>query len=290
MDSQPKLQTTCGQLFVVATPIGNLSDITYRAVETLKSAHLIAAEDTRNSRKLLQHYGITTPMIAVHEHNESAMIDSLLARLQQGDDIALISDAGTPLISDPGYRLVRGLRAKGIRITPLPGASSVLTSLCAAGLPTDHFRFAGFLPRSGKARAQALSRINGSDETTVLLESPRRLLATLHNIHDSLSITDMALSRELVVARELTKLFEEFITGTAAELIQHFEQHTPRGEIVLLIGPASEEAVELTDQHIAECLMSPAMQALPPSARAKAVANMLGIAKSRAYALITKQA
>jgi len=282
MDSQPKHQSTCGQLFVVATPIGNLSDITYRAVETLKSAHIIAAEDTRNSRKLLQHYGITTPMIAVHEHNESAMVDSLLKRLQQGEDIALISDAGTPLISDPGYRLVRGLRAKGIRITPLPGASSVLTALCAAGLPTDHFRFAGFLPRSGKARQQALNHITGSNETTVLLESPRRLLDTLKHIQSC-----MAASREIVVARELTKLFEEFLQGTSAQLIEHFEQHPPRGEIVLLVGPASDEAVELSDQQISESLASPAMQALPPSARAKAVANMLGISKSRVYGLIT---
>ncbi|MDQ6969906.1 MAG: 16S rRNA (cytidine(1402)-2'-O)-methyltransferase [Mariprofundus sp.] len=285
MDSQPKHQSTCGQLFVVATPIGNLSDMTYRAVETLKSVHIIAAEDTRNSRKLLQCYGITTPMIAVHEHNELAMLDSLLVRLQQGEDIALISDAGTPLISDPGYRLVRGLRAKGIRITPLPGASSVLTALCAAGLPTDHFRFAGFLPRSGKSRQQALGRINGSDETTVLLESPRRLLATLKNIQ-----VCMAASREIVVARELTKLFEEIIHGTAAELITYFEQQPPRGEIVLLIGPAADEAIELTDQHILEALASSAMQALPPSARAKAVANMLGIAKARVYALITGEA
>jgi len=282
MDSQPKHQSTCGQLFVVATPIGNLSDITYRAVETLKSAHIIAAEDTRNSRKLLQHYGITTPMIAVHEHNESAMVDSLLKRLQQGEDIALISDAGTPLISDPGYRLVRGLRAKGIRITPLPGASSVLTALCAAGLPTDHFRFAGFLPRSGKARQQAFNHITGSNETTVLLESPRRLLDTLKHIQSC-----MAASREIVVARELTKLFEEFLQGTSAQLIEHFEQHPPRGEIVLLVGPASDEAVELSDQQISESLASPAMQALPPSARAKAVANMLGISKSRVYGLIT---
>lgn len=256
--------------------------MTYRAVETLKQADIIAAEDTRNSRKLLQHYGITTAMIAVHEHNEANMIQTLLPRLQQGENIALISDAGTPLISDPGYRLVRGLRAEGIRIVPIPGASSVLTSLCAAGLPTDHFRFTGFLPRSGKTRQQALNRINGSDETVVILESPHRLLSTLRNIQ-----TCMDASRELVVARELTKLFEEFVAGSATELISHFEQHAPRGEIVLLIGPATEAAVELTDQQIIECLASPAMQALPPSARAKAVANMLGVAKSRAYALIT---
>jgi len=219
----------------------------------------------------------------VHEHNESAMLDVLLIHLQDGKDVALISDAGTPLISDPGYRLVRGLHTKNIRITPIPGASSVLTALCASGLPTDHFRFAGFLPRSGKAREQALNRINGSDETTVLLESPRRLLATLRDMQSS-----MAAEREFVVARELTKLFEEFIRGTAIQLITHFEQQSPRGEIVLLIGPATEEAVELTDQHIIDCLTASAMQALPPSARAKAVAMMLGVSKSRVYALITR--
>jgi len=273
-----------GQLFIVATPIGNLADMTYRAVETLKSVHVIAAEDTRNSRKLLQHYGITTPMIAVHEHNESAMIQTLLARLKNGEDVALISDAGTPLISDPGYRLVRGLHAEHINIVPIPGCSSVLTALCAAGLPTDHFRFAGFLPRSGKARQQELNRIAGADETVILLESPRRLLATLQDMQ-----THLQQDRELVVARELTKIHEEFIRGTADELVKHFEQHAPRGEVVLLIGPASDEIVELTDQHIIDCLATQSMQALPPSARAKAVAHALGINKSRVYALITNR-
>lgn len=281
MDSQPKHQSAYGQLFVVATPIGNLSDMTYRAVETLKSAHIIAAEDTRNSRKLLQHYAINTPMIAVHEHNESGMIQTLLTRLKGGEDVALISDAGTPLISDPGYRLVRGLHTEHINIVPIPGCSSVVVALCAAGLPTDHFLFSGFLPRSGKARQTELNRIVGAEETVVVLESPRRLLSTLRNFQ-----TQLQSDRELVVARELTKLHEEFIRGTAEELVTHFEQHTPRGEIVLLIGPASAEAVQLTDTHIIDCLAEPAMQALPPSARAKAVAHTLGISKSRVYALI----
>ncbi len=277
-------QSAYGQLFIVATPIGNLADMTYRAVETLKSAHIIAAEDTRNSRKLLQHYAITTPMIAVHEHNESAMIGKLLTRLEGGEDVALISDAGTPLISDPGYRLVRALHAEHIQIVPIPGCSSVLTALCAAGLPTDHFRFSGFLPRSGKARQSEFNRIAGADETVVLLESPRRLLATLQDMRACLQP-----ERELVVARELTKIHEEFIRGHADALITHFEQHTPRGEIVLLIGPASQEAVNLTDQHIIDCLAEPAMQALPPSVRAKAVAHQLDINKSRVYALITNR-
>jgi len=282
MDSQTSHQSPYGQLFVVATPIGNLSDMTYRAVETLRSVHVIAAEDTRNSRKLLQHYAIDTPMIAVHEHNESAMIRTLLTRLKGGEDVALISDAGTPLISDPGYRLVRSLHAEHINVVPIPGCSSVLTALCAAGVPTDHFRFAGFLPRSGKARQTELNRIVGAEETVVVLESPRRLLATLHDLQ-----TQIQPDRELVVARELTKLHEQFIRGTAGELIHHFEQQAPRGEIVLLIGPASTEAVALTDTHISDCLAEPAMQTLPPSARAKAVAHTLGISKSRVYALIT---
>jgi len=277
-------QSSYGQLFVVATPIGNLADMTYRAVETLKSVHVIAAEDTRNSRKLLQHYGITTPMIAMHEHNETAMIQTLLMRLKAGEDVALISDAGTPLISDPGYRLVRGLLAEHINITPIPGCSSVLTALCAAALPTDHFRFSGFIPRSGKARQTELNRIAGAEETVVVLESPRRLLATLREMQ-----TVLQPDRELVVARELTKIHEEFIRGAADKLVRHFEQHAPRGEVVLLIGPASDETIELTDQHIIDCLSNTAMQALPPSARAKAVAHTLGISKSRVYALITNR-
>jgi len=275
--------TSSGQLFVVATPIGNLSDMTYRAVETLKSVAVIAAEDTRNSRKLLQHYGIQTPMITVHEHNEQAMLDKLLERLQNGENIALISDAGTPLISDPGYRLVSGLRQHAVRITPIPGASSILTALCAAGLPTDHFRYAGFLARSGKSRNEALSRLISSDETSVILESPRRLLATLKELQQLDS------KREVVVARELTKLHEEFVSGPVDEVVSHFEQHEPRGEIVLLLAPASEEEIDLSDKQIVACLNSEAMLALPPSARAKAVAKTLDVTKSRVYALLNSE-
>jgi 16S rRNA (cytidine1402-2'-O)-methyltransferase len=281
MESQTKHQTTNGQLFIVATPIGNLSDITFRAIETLKTVHAIAAEDTRFSRKLLQHYGIDTPMIALHEHNEASKSEELLKRLLNGESIALISDAGTPLISDPGYRLVLRLRQEGIRITPIPGASSVLAALCAAGLPTDHFRFAGFLPRSGKARNMELKRIASSDETTVLLESPRRLLASLRDFEVLIDE-----KREISVARELTKLYEEFVSGSLADVIEHFEEHAPRGEIVLMIGPASEEVITLTDQDILNCLANESMQSLPPSARAKAVAKTLDVSKSRVYALM----
>jgi len=285
MESQTKHQTTSGQLFVVATPIGNLGDITYRAVETLKNVDLIAAEDTRTSRKLLQHFAINTAMMAVHEHNEAYAADKLLLRLQQGEDIALISDAGTPLISDPGYRLVRKLRSEGIRIIPIPGASSVLTALCAAGLPTDHFRFEGFLPRSGSSRRVALNRIASSTETNVILESPRRLLATLKQLQ-----TLLEEARELVVARELTKLHEQFVAGSATELVTHFSTTPPRGEIVLVVAPAlPRESRDIDDSEIQTLLATAAMQALPPSARAKAVSKELGISKTRVYDLISRQ-
>lgn len=284
MESQTRHQMTSGQLFIVATPIGNLADITFRAVEILKNVHAIAAEDTRFSRKLLQHYGIETPMIALHEHNEASKSEVLLKRLQNGEDIALISDAGTPLISDPGYRLVLRLRQAGVRVTPIPGASSVLAALCAAGLPTDHFRFAGFLPRSGKGRSMELKRIAGSDETTVLLESPRRLLATLRDFETLLDDT-----REITIARELTKLFEEFISGSLTDVIGHFEVHEPRGEMVLMIGPASEQEITLTDQDILNYLADESMQLLPPSARARAVAKTLDVSRSRVYALMVNE-
>jgi 16S rRNA (cytidine1402-2'-O)-methyltransferase len=281
MESQTKHQTSCGQLFIVATPIGNLADITFRAVETLKTVHAIAAEDTRLSRKLLQHYGIRTPMIALHEHNEVSRSKTLLKRLQNGEDIALISDAGTPLISDPGYRLVLRLRQAGIRVTPIPGACSILAALSAAGLPADHFRFAGFLPRSGKARSVELKHIAASDETTVLLESPRRLQATLRDFEILLDE-----KREVAIARELTKLYEEFVSGSVAKVIGHFEQHAPRGEIVLIIGPASEEVIALTDQDILNYLADESMRSLPPSTRARTVAKMLNVPKSRVYMLM----
>jgi len=285
MESQTKHLIPTGQLFVVATPIGNLGDITYRAVETLKNVDLIAAEDTRTSRKLLQHCGISTAMMAVHEHNEEYAAGKLLQRLLQGDDIALISDAGTPLISDPGYRLVRKLRSEGIRITPIPGASSVLTALCAAGLPTDHFRFEGFLPRSGSSRSAALQRVAEASETNVILESPRRLLTTLKQLQPLLQE-----ARELVVARELTKLHEEFISGTSAELIAHFSSTAPRGEIVLVVAPAlPKQRGEISESDIQALLDTAAMQLLPPSARAKAVAKALGINKSEVYDLISGQ-
>jgi len=284
MESQPNPAAASGQLFIVATPIGNLADITYRAVEVLKSVDVIAAEDTRTSRTLLNHYGIGTPMIAVHEHNEERMAAQLLERLRRGEDIALISDAGTPLISDPGYRLVRKLRAEGIRITPIPGPSSILAALCSAGLPTDSFTYHGFLPRSGKGRKIVLQHIAVSSHTTILLESPNRLLDTLQDL-----ATAANPAREACVARELTKHFETILTAPLAELIDHFEAAPPRGECVILIGPNTTAATEATDDDILARLNKPDVVNLPPSARAKTIAEALGIPKSRVYRLLLDQ-
>ncbi len=281
MKSETNHQNGCGQLFVVATPIGNLADMSYRAIDTLKQVHAIGAEDTRTSRKLLQHYGIDTPMFALHEHNEAAMAEALLPRLQKGENIALISDAGTPLISDPGFRLVQKMRAADIPVSPIPGPSSIITALCASGLPTDHFRFAGFLPRSGKSRKAELAVIVASSETTILLESPRRLLDTLNDL-----ATLVNSERPLCVARELTKLHEEFVNGTAEHLLAHFSGTAPRGEIVLMIGGKNKKHAVVTDAQIQDALAAAPVQKLPPSARAKAVAQSLNVSKSRVYALI----
>ncbi|HXH65327.1 MAG TPA: 16S rRNA (cytidine(1402)-2'-O)-methyltransferase [Mariprofundaceae bacterium] len=282
MDSQPNRNAGTGQLFVVATPIGNLGDISYRAVEILKKADAIAAEDTRTSARLLSHYGIATPMFACHEHNEEALAEQLLARLRQGQDIALISDAGTPLISDPGFKIVRTLRRAGIRITPVPGPCSPIVALSASGLPTDRFTYLGFLPRAGSKREAMLRQIAAAEHTHILLESPHRLVGTLRELQGHLRP-----EHEMCVAREMTKMFEEFVYGTGAEVVARFEAEPPRGEIVLIIGPAPEAGEAIDDAAILARLHAPDMHSLPPSTRARSVAKELGVPKSRVYRLLT---
>src|SRR5512138_111506 len=202
-----------GTLYIIATPIGNLEDITYRAVRTLKEVDLIAAEDTRHSRKLLSHFGIGTPLTAYHDHNERLKSDYLLNQLREGRNLALITDAGTPCIADPGYRIVQAAVAAGIRVVPIPGPSAVMAALSAAGLPTDRFAFEGFLPpRQGKRRAR-LAELVTEERVLIFYEAPHRLSATLA---DMLAVLG---SRQAVVARELTKIHEEFRHGTVSELI-----------------------------------------------------------------------
>ncbi|MBE0598163.1 MAG: 16S rRNA (cytidine(1402)-2'-O)-methyltransferase, partial [Desulfuromonadales bacterium] len=226
-----------GTLYLVATPIGNLEDITLRALRLLKEVDLVAAEDTRHSRKLFAHFGITTPLTSYFAHNEREKGEKLLATLREGKAVALISDAGTPAISDPGYLLVRRCREEGIAVTPIPGPSALIAALAASGLPTERFAFEGFLPPRSKPRREALLALAGETRTLLFYEAPHRLAATLADIG-----TEMGTEREVVVARELTKLHEEFFRGTAAEAARHFGQARVRGEIVLLVAPAAADA------------------------------------------------
>lgn len=280
MESQDNQLNREGQLFIVATPIGNLGDITYRAAETLRQADIIAVEDTRVSGRLLSHLGITTAMMTCHEHNEEKVAGKIIRQLEKGEQVALISDAGTPLINDPGYRLVKKVREAGFKVLPIPGASSPIAALSVSGLPTDQFTYAGFFPRSGKNRSELIAALERARHTYVLLESPRRLVKTL----EALTKANMA-GREVCVARELTKLHEEFVSGSPDEVLAHFQGHEPRGEIVLLIGPVTG-AVEISDDDLRAALSSEEMLTLPPSKRAGAVARQTGVPKSRVYALL----
>jgi 16S rRNA (cytidine1402-2'-O)-methyltransferase len=217
-------------LFVVATPIGNLGDITLRAVEVLKSADVIAAEDTRHSGLLLKHLEIKKPFISYHEHNEAARTTELVERLGRGENVALITDAGTPGLSDPGLRLIRECIKRELPFTIMPGASSILTALLGSGFSTDKFSFRGFLPVKSGRRERELRAATERDETAIFFESPYRLTKTLA------ACMDIMPDRQLCVARELTKKFEEFRRGAASELLAHYQAHPPKGEIVLVIS------------------------------------------------------
>jgi 16S rRNA (cytidine1402-2'-O)-methyltransferase len=224
-----------GILYLVGTPIGNLEDITLRALRILREVPLIAAEDTRATRRLLDHFEIRQPLVSYFEHNEQARVEYLLGRLAEGD-VALVSEAGMPGISDPGFDLVRAAIAKGFRVEPIPGPSAPIAALAASGLPTSQFVYLGFLPRKPAERRKALAALRDERRTLVAFEAPHRLVATLRDLDAELG------ARPLVVARELTKLHEEFVRGSAVEVLAHFEMHPPRGEITLVIAGASEEA------------------------------------------------
>jgi len=218
-----------GTLYIVATPIGNLKDFTYRAVETLQNVQLIAAEDTRHSKKLLLHYKIGTPTISYFEHNRFTRIPKIIKTLNSGSDVAVITDAGTPGVSDPAYKLVRAAIEEGLRVEAIPGSSALLAALVSSGLPTDRFLFEGFIP-SKKGRKKRLESIQDDQATIVFFESPHRVVKTLKDIYEVLG------DRPAVLARELTKLHEEIIRGTVSELLTYFTQKSPRGECVLMIG------------------------------------------------------
>lgn len=226
-----------GRLYVVSTPIGNLADLTHRAVSTLRAVSVILAEDTRHSRQLLDRYEVRVPVEAYHDHNEASATPRVLARLQSGDDVALISDAGTPLLSDPGARLVRAAIVAGVAVVPIPGASALLAALVGSGLDVERFTFFGFLARKGGERTRAIAEIATLGRTAVLYEAPARVAATLKEL-----AAGGAKDRQAVVARELTKQFEEFRRGTVEALAAYYEETPPRGEVVIVIAGAAPAA------------------------------------------------
>lgn len=233
-------------LYLVATPIGNLGDITFRALDILKRADIILCEDTRTSGKLLSRYGVKTKRIAYHEHNAAKLRPEIMDRLGKGQGLALISDAGTPLINDPGYKLVRDCKAEGFNVTAAPGASSPIVALILSGLPSDHFFYAGFLPPKTMARKKELARFAPIPGSLIFLESPKRLAASLVDMAEMLGGT-----REAAVTRELTKMFEEVRNGTIDELAAHYaEQGAPKGEVVVIVGPADETGNEPSPEDI----------------------------------------
>ena len=217
-------------LYVVATPIGNLGDITLRAIEVLKTVDVVAAEDTRRSGILLKHLGIKKPFVSYHEHNEATRTPELVERLARGENVALITDAGTPGVSDPGFRLIRECIKRGVPFTIIPGPSSILTALVGSGFSTDKFSFGGFLPVKSGQRERELRAAAERDETTIFFESPYRLIKTL------VACAEVMPDRQVCVARELTKKFEEFRRGTAVDLLAHYQTHPPKGEIVFVIS------------------------------------------------------
>ena len=269
---------SAGALYVVSTPIGNMGDFTFRAVEVLKAVATILAEDTRHTRHLLDRYEIATPLAPYHEHNEAKTTPTLVARLLGGESLALVSDAGTPLLSDPGARLVKAAAEASVRIIPIPGASALLSALVASALDLDRFTFFGFLTRSGGERRRELDEITALRHTAVLYESPNRLAATLGELEQLGNG-----SRTVVVAREMTKQFEEVRRGTVSELRAYYEDRPPRGEIVLMIGAAAE--VVVGEAEVRERVV--ALRASGASARdaAATVADELGVSKKVAYRL-----
>ncbi|MBB3231575.1 16S rRNA (cytidine(1402)-2'-O)-methyltransferase [Halomonas stenophila] len=270
-----------GVLYVVATPIGNLDDLSPRAARVLGEVALVAAEDTRHTARLLRHLGIAPAMLSLHEHNEAARVDRLDARLVAGEAVALVSDAGTPLISDPGFVLVRELRARGRRVVPVPGACALVAALSAAGLPTDRFLFSGFLPAKGGARRARLEALAERDETLVFYESPHRIRDTLADLAVTLG------ARRVVLARELTKTFETFLEGSAHALLERLAEDPDqaRGEFVVMVaGAAPRQAGEAAAIEADTLLAALLAEGVGVKQAAAVAARILGGAKKAWYA------
>ena len=270
-----------GILYIVATPIGNLEDITLRALRVLREVDWIACEDTRRTRKLLEHFGIAKPMVSYHEHNESGRAAELVEKLSSGGSGALVSDAGTPLISDPGYRLMQAAIAAAIPVVPVPGVSAAVSALSAAGLPTDAFRFCGFLPPKSSQRRKTLEQWKSDPATLIFYETPHRILEALEDVTAVMGL------RPVVVARELTKLHEEFLRGTAAEVRAELASRpSVKGEITLLIGKTDEVLAD--DTPLEQAVRSAEQRGLPRMEAIKHVAKQRGLSKREVYRLISR--
>ena len=280
MREQDPCQGEPGCLYIVATPIGNLDDITFRALEVLRTVQRVAAEDTRHTRSLLQHFGIDKPLMSLHDHNEDQRAEQLVSRLAAGESVALVSDAGTPLISDPGFRVVRRVRQAGYRVIPVPGACAAIAALCASGLPTDRFRFVGFLPTRSNARTELMRELARSPETLVFYESPRRLMDMLEDLQ-----AVFGADHPLAVAKELTKLHERIFQGTVREALALFaDPSLQRGEFVVLVEGTPEPATA-EDADLAKALewMRRTADYLPPKQAAALVASLSGADKKTLY-------
>ncbi len=271
-----------GKLYIVATPIGNLEDITLRALRLLRECNLIACEDTRQTRKLLEHFGIATPAVSYHDHNEAERAAELVEKLLSGSSIALVSDAGTPLVSDPGYRLVHAAIDAAIPVIPIPGASAALSALSAAGLPSDAFRFCGFLPPKSSQRRRALEERKADDATLIFYETPHRILDALEDIEAVMG------TRSVVAARELTKLHEEFLRGTAAEIRTVLAARPAvKGEFTILIGKAAEGTTSINnDVPLADAVRAAEAEGLSHMDAIKRVAKERGLGKRDVYRMV----
>lgn len=276
-----------GTLYLVSTPIGNLEDITRRAVRVLGEVDLVLAEDTRRTGILLRHLEIGTPVRSFHEHNEVARLDEVMDRLDAGEDLALVSDAGTPLVSDPGSRLVARAAGEGWPVVPVPGPSAVLAALVASGLPVGAFAFLGFPPRKGRERREVVERVASSLETVVLFESPERTVDLLEDLAQACGP-----EREAALARELTKVHEEVRRGTLDDLARYYREHAPRGEVSVVVGGRDPDELsgEVDDQAARALAQALLDEGLSPSRTAREVARRLGVPRNRVYPLVQELA
>lgn len=273
-------EAQAGTLYIVGTPIGNLEDMTFRAVRILQTVDLIAAEDTRHTGKLLQHFQVKTPQVSYHDHNRTSRIPELLARLGEGTSIALVTDAGMPGISDPGYELVKACVDTGISVVPIPGVSAVITAVSAAGLPTDRFVFEGFLAAKGQERQQHLEAVQAESRTMIFYESPHRLKQTLQDL--ALTLGGV---REIVLARELTKLHEEFWRGSIAGAVELYNQREPQGEYTLVVAGSNPTQRQLSEAELKVELEQIMRQGVSRSQASRQLAKAISLPRQRLYQL-----